>query len=544
MAKDRSSDTWGKVKYQAHMAGLRLANALRDLGIRLPPRAQLVYHPDYVLPVKTASARHAFDTHRGGRVVERMREVGVLGEGMLLTPEPISAQELELVHAPEYLADISRPERLAELLFVSFDALAGQDPMRSFLLQAGGTLLAAREALEGGGPVFNLGGGFHHAQRDRAEGLCPINDVAVAIRALQQQGKLRRALVVDLDYHQGNGTALIFGDDERVFTLSVHGQSWSQVEQKENTLDVELSAGVTDGPYLEAVARSLDDALGRFEPELAIYLAGVDVHRRDDLGDFAISEKGLLDRDLMVLERLDQAGVPVAVTLAGGYWPMAWSAAYNMIYSSLTGVRIHRSQRPSNIRGYFRRRRRELDPALLSAGAPELTEETLEDLLVHKGGSGLYKSADSGGHWKLFANTGVGEGYGALVLLVYHVQVLPPVEAGHAAAGRPRSALETAFNFPWGRITTWREWDVGTGLGSVHQLETLAASLDADSEAPDPRIRRHPFWNKRLRQVPWLAGIMLLLFGAAWTRPSERLLRCLAVPLRPLLLTGRYALRV
>ncbi len=390
MAKDRSSDTWGKVKYQAHMAGLRLANALRDLGIRLPPRAQLVYHPDYVLPVKTASARHAFDTHRGGRVVERMREVGVLGEGMLLTPEPISAQELELVHAPEYLADISRPERLAELLFVSFDALAGQDPMRSFLLQAGGTLLAAREALEGGGPVFNLGGGFHHAQRDRAEGLCPINDVAVAIRALQQQGKLRRALVVDLDYHQGNGTALIFGDDERVFTLSVHGQSWSQVEQKENTLDVELSAGVTDGPYLEAVARSLDDALGRFEPELAIYLAGVDVHRRDDLGDFAISEKGLLDRDLMVLERLDQAGVPVAVTLAGGYWPMAWSAAYNMIYSSLTGVRIHRSQRPSNIRGYFRRRRRELDPALLSAGAPELTEETLEDLLVHKGGSGLF----------------------------------------------------------------------------------------------------------------------------------------------------------
>jgi len=133
---------------------------------------------------------------------------------------------------------------------------------------------------------------------------------------------------------------------------------------------------------------------------------------------------------------------------------------------------------------------------------------------------------------------------GALVLLYYHTGVLPQVQAEHEAAGPQRTAVETAFNQPWGRITTWREWDVGAGLGSVHQLKALAARLDPDLEAPRSRSRRHPFWNKRLRQVPWLAGIMLLLFGAAWTRPSERVLRRLAVPLRPLLLPGRYALRI
>ena len=375
------------------MAGLRMANMLRDLGISLPPRARLVYHPDYVVTGRSWSARHAFDPRRPQRIVEQLAEAGVLGEGMVLTPEPCSPEQLQHVHSSAFLEEINDPARLAALLFVRQDELTLGDPLRPFLLQAGGTLLACREAVEGGVPVFNLGGGFHHAQRDRAEGFCPINDVAVAIRVMQEERLARRVLVVDLDYHQGNGTALIFREDEDVFTLSVHGQNWSQVEGKENAIDLELPEGVKDEPYLKAVRAALDSAFQRFRPHLAIYLAGADVHREDTLGGFALTEAGILSRDLMVLEYLEERAVPVCVTLAGGYWPMAWSTAYNMIYSSLTGGRIHPSLRPTNLRSQFRRRRRSLDPALLKkgAGAQEVTEQSLEDLLQHRGsGTGLF----------------------------------------------------------------------------------------------------------------------------------------------------------
>ena len=133
---------------------------------------------------------------------------------------------------------------------------------------------------------------------------------------------------------------------------------------------------------------------------------------------------------------------------------------------------------------------------------------------------------------------------GALILLVYHGAILPPVQESRAAAGQVRSTVEVGFNQPWGRITTWREWDVGPGLGSVHQLKQLAARLDPEGTSPPPGLRKHPFWNKRLRQVPWLVGIMLLLFGVAWTRPVDRVLGVSGGLLRPLLLPGRYALRV
>ena len=389
--KTRSSNTWQRIRYRAHMAGLRAANMLRDLGISLPPRGRIVFHPDYVITGRTWSARHAFDPRRPQRILDQLHEVGVLGEGMVLTPEPATEEQLRLVHTEDFLAEIRDPGRLAELLFMRPDELCVTDPLGPFLLQAGGTVLACKEAVEGGVPVFNLGGGFHHAQRDRAEGLCPINDVAVAIKVVQQEDIARRVLVVDLDYHQGNGTALIFRGDESVFTLSVHGQSWSQVEGKQNTLDLELPEGVEDGPYLEAVRGALDQAFQDFRPHLAIYLAGADVHREDTLGGFALTEEGILVRDMMVLSYLEERAVPVAVTLAGGYWPMAWSTAFNCIYSQVTGIRIHPALRPTNIRSHFRRRRKTLDPAMLRQGALlDLDAAGLEDLMQNKSGSGLF----------------------------------------------------------------------------------------------------------------------------------------------------------
>ena len=133
---------------------------------------------------------------------------------------------------------------------------------------------------------------------------------------------------------------------------------------------------------------------------------------------------------------------------------------------------------------------------------------------------------------------------GFAVLVVFHAGVLPSVQAENEAEGLHRNAVETAFNRPWGRITTWREWDVGAGLGSAHQLKRLASYVDPERDPPPTQIRRHPFWNKRLHQVPWLAGIMMLVFGLAWSRPVDGFLRRASTPLRPLFALGRFALRV
>jgi hypothetical protein len=252
------------------------------------------------------------------------------------------------------------------------------------LLQTGGTVLALERALGDGVPVFNLGGGFHHAQRDRAEGFCPINDVAVAIRRAQQRRLARRFLVLDLDYHQGNGTALIFDGDESVFTLSVHGQSWSHVVGKRNNIDIEVPAGTGDEKYMGWVRQSLARTLAAFRPDAAIYLAGGDVHRGDEMGDFAVSEEGVLDRDLYVFSTLREAGVPLAVVLAGGYGPMAWTLPYNFIHSVLTGARIRPEQRPSNIEATYRRVKRSLSTSDLRLGAGELDDVTMDELVIGK----------------------------------------------------------------------------------------------------------------------------------------------------------------
>jgi acetoin utilization deacetylase AcuC-like enzyme len=377
--------------HRGRLTATRAANILRDAGVPLTPRAWLVYHQDYVSGVREAAARHTFDVWRANRIVDQLQHAGLISPSMMLTPEPVRREDLLLVHTPEFLDGLASPRRLAELLFVSPGAEV--DPgelLRPFLLQTGGTILALERAVRQRTPVFNLGGGFHHAQRDRAEGFCPVNDVAVAIRVLQQKRLARRILVIDLDFHHGNGTALIFSQDESVFTLSVHGQSWAHIEGKRNNLDLELPPGTGDRPYLAAVKQALTPVLARFHPDVAVYLAGADPHEDDDLGDFSISEEGMLDRDLFVWEMLEEAGVPLAVVLAGGYGAMAWTIAYNFVCSALTGTRIAPAHRPSNIEAHFRRVKESLTPSELQKGATELTEADLEELLGRRGTGGLF----------------------------------------------------------------------------------------------------------------------------------------------------------
>ena len=183
---------------------------------------------------------------------------------------------------------------------------------------AGATLAACRSALASGLSA-SLAGGTHHAHRDFGEGYCVFNDAAVAARAMQAEGLAGRVLVVDLDVHQGDGTAAIFEGDASVFTFSMHGRGNFPFRKQASDLDVELVDGTGDAAYLAALAAALPRALARSAPELALYLAGADPFAGDRLGRLALSKAGLAGRDRYVLHTLRDAGVPVAVTMAGGY---------------------------------------------------------------------------------------------------------------------------------------------------------------------------------------------------------------------------------
>jgi acetoin utilization deacetylase AcuC-like enzyme len=362
---------------------------LSNLGLPVEPRARLVYHPEYVTSEREAGARHAFDVHRAAKVIEQLYRAGVLSPAQVLSPEPPTRAQLELVHTAGYLDELAVPGRLAELLFMPRDPFRDNALYQAFLRQTGGTILAAEQCALGCGTVFNLGGGFHHAQRDRAEGFCALNDVAIAARHLQSAGLASRILVIDLDFHPGNGTALIFHEDESVFTFSVHGQSWHQVEGKRHNLDVELPPGTEDETYLRAVRRALELVLERFHPDVAFYVAGADPHEEDTFGDFRVSDDGMLDRDLHVWERLRAAAIPCVVTLAGGYSPFAWTIAYNFVFSVLTGHRIEPAYRPGNIEAQYRRIKAKLTVAELRAGL-KAEEDDLQEIVEGRSSSSLF----------------------------------------------------------------------------------------------------------------------------------------------------------
>jgi acetoin utilization deacetylase AcuC-like enzyme len=182
----------------------------------------------------------------------------------------------------------------------------------------GGTLAATRAALAHG-VAMNLAGGTHHAFPDHGEGFCVFNDVAVALRAMLAERRLTRAAIVDLDVHQGNGTHAIFAADPAVFTFSMHGARNYPFTRVAGDVDIELPDGTGDEWYLAELAAALPRVIAAARPELVVYLAGADTHERDRLGRLALSFAGLARRDAMVLEACREVGIPVAITIAGGY---------------------------------------------------------------------------------------------------------------------------------------------------------------------------------------------------------------------------------
>ncbi len=276
-------------------------------------KPSVVWSPAYEVDI----GPHVFPTAKYRLVRDRLLAEGIVGQEDLIEAEPVTDVDLGRVHTPEYLAKI-RDDRLT-----AFERIALEVPFSQALAHAGrvccgGTLLCARLALRDGIAV-HLGGGFHHAFPGRGEGFCLVNDVAVASAVLLDEGAVSRVLVVDLDVHQGNGTAAIFADDARVFTLSMHQERNYPALKPPSDLDLGLDDGTGDASYLAVLEANLPVVVERFRPQLALYLAGADPYRGDQLGGLALTLEGLRRRDAYVMESLRGRGVAVAVTLAGGY---------------------------------------------------------------------------------------------------------------------------------------------------------------------------------------------------------------------------------
>jgi acetoin utilization deacetylase AcuC-like enzyme len=280
------------------------------------------YHPDYYVALPPS---HPFPMAKYPLLCERLLAEGILARSDLITPVEAAPDDLRLVHAEPYLAQLAAgtlDAAAVRKLGVPWSAAL----WRRSRLATQGTLEAARAALEDG-LAGNLAGGTHHAFPGHGEGFCVLNDVAVAIRVLQRDGRIRRALVVDLDVHQGNGTAAIFEGDADVFTFSVHGERNYPLQKMRSTLDVGLADGLGDEGYLELLRRHLDDVLAGFVPDLVFYLAGVDPARGDRYGRLALSDEGLALRERHVLETCRGLGLPLVLAIAGGYAPTAQRTA-------------------------------------------------------------------------------------------------------------------------------------------------------------------------------------------------------------------------
>src|SRR5579871_1029920 len=306
---------------------------------------KLVYSDAYYLPI----GDHVFPAEKYRRIRDRLISTGIADTTDFLEPQPATDQDILLVHKPEYVQKL-RTGTLSQREEMEMEIPYSRDLVDAFWLAAGGSILAARRCLEDKVSV-SIGGGFHHAFPDHGEGFCMIHDVAVAIRRLQRDDKIRTAMTVDCDVHQGNGTASIFagvrtassllpsvssstlprqegtasvgrmreahaGD---VFTISLHQHNNYPLWKPPSSIDVDLPDGIGDDDYLAWLDNALSSGLRQFEPDLICYIAGADPYREDQLGGLSMTIDGLKKRDELVFRVARARGIPIMVTYAGGY---------------------------------------------------------------------------------------------------------------------------------------------------------------------------------------------------------------------------------
>jgi acetoin utilization deacetylase AcuC-like enzyme len=273
---------------------------------------RLIYSDAYCADI----GDHVFPMRKFGLTRQLLLELGRATADDFETPTPASDAQVLAVHTPRYVRRVRelalRPEEIRIL-----EIPLHRELVHAFWLVAGGTVLACRRAVETGFAA-NLAGGFHHAHADHGEGFCLLNDVAIGARAMLDEGWVERVAVLDLDVHQGNGTAAIFAREPRVFTCSLHQEDLYPLPKSPGDLDIGLPGGTGGAEYLAALEPALDATLAA-APDLVVYVAGADPYARDQLGGLELTIDDLGARDRRVFERCAAASVPVAVVPAGGY---------------------------------------------------------------------------------------------------------------------------------------------------------------------------------------------------------------------------------
>jgi acetoin utilization deacetylase AcuC-like enzyme len=305
---------------------------------------KLVYSDAYYLPI----GDHVFPAEKYRRIRDRLISAGVADASDFLEPQPATDEDILLVHTPEYVHKL-KTGTLSPREEMQMEVPYSRDLVEAFWLAAGGSILAARQCLTDR-VCISIGGGFHHAFPDHGEGFCMIHDVAVAIRTMQRDGKIRTAMTLDCDVHQGNGTAAIFGGkhpataplpsssastlprgqgtprgNQRrvhagdVFTISLHQHNNYPLYKPPSSIDVDLPDGTGDDDYLAWLDNALSSGLRQFEPDMLCYVAGADPYKEDQLGGLSLTIDGLKKRDELVFRVARARDIPVMVTYAGGY---------------------------------------------------------------------------------------------------------------------------------------------------------------------------------------------------------------------------------
>lgn len=274
---------------------------------------KLVYHQCYDLNL----GPHVFPSQKFRLIYEMLLREGHAAEEDFLHPGPANDEDILRVHTREWVQKLKTGTLTASDV-MKLEVPYSPELVQAVWLAAGGTILAAQGALRDGFGS-NLSGGFHHAYPEHGEGFCAIHDVAVAIRKLQADGVVKKAMVVDTDVHHGNGTAAIFRRDPTVFTLSIHQVNNYPAHKPASNLDLNMDDQTEDEEYLGALIPAVRQALDQFQPEILFYVGGADPYCEDQLGGLSLTKEGLKQRDRSVFEEARRRNIPVATTLAGGY---------------------------------------------------------------------------------------------------------------------------------------------------------------------------------------------------------------------------------
>jgi acetoin utilization deacetylase AcuC-like enzyme len=274
---------------------------------------KLIYHPRYDLNL----GAHVFPSQKFRLIAETLLGENIATKQDFLEPQPASDEDMLRVHTAPWV------EKLKSGTLTPYEVAKLEVPYSAELrdavwLAAGGTILAAQSALRDGFGC-NIGGGFHHAHANHGEGFCAIHDVAVAIRRMQADGAIRKAMVIDTDVHHGNGTAAIFADDATVFTLSIHQLNNYPPYKPPSNIDLEMWDRADDEEYLDELIPAVQKAIGEFQPDMVFYVGGADPFCEDQLGGLSLTKAGLIERDRKVFEEARRIGIPVVTALAGGY---------------------------------------------------------------------------------------------------------------------------------------------------------------------------------------------------------------------------------